>query len=168
MAGTPDEALAGALRPGERVTLRQPALLSGRFALSHRDLLFLTNERALLAVKEKEGYRLANSWNLEELPPVLYETHSGQHTVVILAGTKILIKDFNAKTVAVTIEQAKAVRVQALQAARPPPAPAPATVIREVHEKETIREIVKVPCRYCHQLNLMNSAKCLSCGAPLG
>ncbi len=41
--------------------------------------------------------------------------------------------------------------------------PVPTTIV-----KETIREVVKVPCRYCQQLNLMNSAKCFSCGAPLG
>jgi HEAT repeat protein len=33
--------------------------------------------------------------------------------------------------------------------------------------KETIREIVKIPCKYCGTLVLNTSVKCPSCGAPL-
>lgn len=33
--------------------------------------------------------------------------------------------------------------------------------------KETIREIVKIPCKYCGTLILNTSVKCPSCGAPL-
>jgi rubrerythrin len=33
-------------------------------------------------------------------------------------------------------------------------------------EKETIREVVKVPCKYCGTLVDVTSPKCPSCGAP--
>lgn len=43
----------------------------------------------------------------------------------------------------------------------PPPGPAPQVVV-----KETIREIVKVPCPYCGTLRVVTDPKCGSCGAP--
>jgi hypothetical protein len=164
MAGTPDDILAGTLRPGERLLSRSAALLHGHFNFN-KDVLFLTNERVLVAIKEKPGYRIAHAWNLEDLPPVQFQTQNKFPTTLLVVGTKIYLKDMNADSVAAAIEGAKANRLHAIQAAAPPPPPA---VLREVHEKETIREIVKVPCRYCHQLNIMNSAKCSGCGAPLG
>ncbi len=36
-----------------------------------------------------------------------------------------------------------------------------------IHEKETIREIVKVPCAYCGVLMEITYSKCPSCGAPI-
>lgn len=48
-----------------------------------------------------------------------------------------------------------------------PPPPAPARVEpTQVIVKETIREIVKVPCRYCGFLNVNTESRCGSCGAP--
>jgi hypothetical protein len=35
------------------------------------------------------------------------------------------------------------------------------------HEREVIREVVKIPCRYCGTLNDQLSMKCASCGATL-
>jgi hypothetical protein len=164
MATSPDDLLMGTLRPGERILSKHAALLHGHFNFN-KDVLCLTNERTLLLVKDKKTYRVANSWNLEDLPPVQYQTQSKFPTTLLVAGTKIYLKDMNADSVGAAIEGAKALRRQALQAAAPAPAPAAPTVVRE---KETIREIVKVPCRYCNQLNLMNSAKCSGCGAQLG
>ena len=44
----------------------------------------------------------------------------------------------------------------------------PASQIQPVQfVKETVREVVKIPCRYCGSLNLMTDAKCPSCGAPI-
>jgi hypothetical protein len=166
--GNLEEVLAGSLQPGEQVILKQRALY-GRMALSHKDLLCVTNERVLVVVNDKQGCRVANSWRLEQLGPVQFQMRGGQQTTLIVAGSKVELKDWNAQSVCQTIEHAKAQRVRAVDAAtaaaKPPPPP---QVVREIHEKETIREVVKVPCRYCHTLNLMNSAKCLSCGAPLG
>jgi hypothetical protein len=34
-------------------------------------------------------------------------------------------------------------------------------------EKEIVKEIVKVPCRYCGTLTEITAAKCDNCGAPL-
>jgi hypothetical protein len=49
-----------------------------------------------------------------------------------------------------------------------PPAetPAPQQVVKEVHV-ETIKETVRVRCRYCGSLNLETDTKCQSCGATL-
>ena len=33
--------------------------------------------------------------------------------------------------------------------------------------KETVREIVKVPCRHCGSLIVVTDPRCSSCGAPL-
>jgi len=33
--------------------------------------------------------------------------------------------------------------------------------------KETVREIVKIPCRYCGTFSPVTEQKCSSCGAPL-
>jgi hypothetical protein len=163
MAASADDVLAAALRPGERTLSKHAALLHGHFNFS-KDVLCLTNERVLLVVKEKKTYSLGNSWNLEDLPQVQFQRQNKFATTLLVAGTKIYLKDMNADSVGAAIEGAKSLRLHSLQAAAPPAAPAP-TVI---HEKETIREIVKVPCRYCNQLNIMNSAKCSGCGAPLG
>jgi len=35
-----------------------------------------------------------------------------------------------------------------------------------IHEKETIKEIVKIPCSYCGTLVENTASKCPSCGAP--
>jgi len=39
---------------------------------------------------------------------------------------------------------------------------------KEVHVKEVIREIVKVPCKYCGTLNEITEKKCSNCGASIG
>lgn len=36
----------------------------------------------------------------------------------------------------------------------------------EVIIKETVREIVKVPCHYCGALNESTTSRCITCGAP--
>lgn len=45
----------------------------------------------------------------------------------------------------------------------PPPPPGPATGV--VHEREVIREVVRIPCRFCGTLVDQLAAKCSSCGA---
>ncbi|MDE1819486.1 MAG: hypothetical protein KGJ23_00260 [Euryarchaeota archaeon] len=56
-------------------------------------------------------------------------------------------------------------RIAALHRAAAPQAPPSPQVI--VKEKETIREIVKVPCPYCSALVQITDKRCGSCGAPL-
>jgi hypothetical protein len=36
-----------------------------------------------------------------------------------------------------------------------------------IHEKETIKEIVKIPCRYCGTLVEITATRCPNCAAPL-
>lgn len=59
------------------------------------------------------------------------------------------------------MEEAQAMVEQIERVRIPESPPGPAVV------KETIKEIVKVPCSYCRTLNLVTDAKCSSCGAPL-
>jgi len=40
-----------------------------------------------------------------------------------------------------------------------------APVVPQIVIKETIREIVKVPCRFCGALNVNTDVRCFSCGA---
>ncbi len=50
-----------------------------------------------------------------------------------------------------------------------PGAAAPADSTQVVyHEREVIREVVKIPCRYCGTLNDQLSVKCSGCGAVTG
>lgn len=160
--GAVEEVAASSLAPGETVQL-QRAVLVGRMALSHKDLLVLTDQRVLVIVAEKKGARLASSWALENLPAVQFQVRSGQASTLLIGGSPMEVKGWHADGLAQSLNEAKARRLRSLESARAPPA------THEVHTKEVVvREIVKVPCRYCGQLNLMNSAKCLSCGAPLG
>jgi hypothetical protein len=54
------------------------------------------------------------------------------------------------------------IQAQAAQASAPV-----APVEKIIHEKETIREIVKIPCAYCGTLMEITASKCPNCGAPL-
>jgi hypothetical protein len=49
--------------------------------------------------------------------------------------------------------------------AAPPPENAPQVVYKE---REVIREVVKIPCRFCGTLNDQLSMKCAGCGASIG
>jgi hypothetical protein len=44
----------------------------------------------------------------------------------------------------------------------------PIAPVQQTYVKETIREVVKVPCKYCGHLNETTWQNCPSCGAPLG
>jgi len=51
-----------------------------------------------------------------------------------------------------------------------PPSQAPLSYVPSVQvyrEKEIIREIVKIPCKYCGTLVDQNAVRCPSCNAPL-
>ena len=70
----------------------------------------------------------------------------------------------NARARAVYEEELR--QVEAEVRARPlaPPAGPSPPVVREV----VIREIVRVPCRYCGALVDQTATRCTGCGAPLG
>jgi hypothetical protein len=168
MAATPDEVIAGALHPGERIILRTEGNLQRAMSFRFKDVLTLTNERVFIVIRQKKVFQLAHSWVLEDIPQVQFipQTTSSQSNVLIIAGARFQVWRGDAGSMAHTIENQRVQRLQAMQAARaPPPSASPPTV---VHEKETIREVVKVPCRYCGQLNLMTDKKCSSCGANIG
>ncbi len=47
-----------------------------------------------------------------------------------------------------------------------PPPPQPQQVT-QVYQKEVVREVVKVPCRYCGMLVETTAVRCPNCNAPL-
>lgn len=76
------------------------------------------------------------------------------------------------------VRQAREIRLERLRGAvapPAPPAPSPAWIPPPppggapsiTHEREVVREIVKVPCRFCGQLVAVTDVRCVGCGAPL-
>ncbi|HZY70185.1 MAG TPA: hypothetical protein VFF67_04300 [Thermoplasmata archaeon] len=63
-----------------------------------------------------------------------------------------------------TLLQARQVRLELLHSESSRVVAAPTSVIRE---REVIREIVRIPCRYCHNLVDQTAVRCPSCGAGL-
>ena len=55
---------------------------------------------------------------------------------------------------------------QQTQYQQPPPQPQPPQ--QQVYVKETVKEIIKIPCTYCKTLNEITEAKCCGCGASIG
>ncbi len=55
---------------------------------------------------------------------------------------------------------------QQMQYHQPPPQPQPPQ--QQVYVKETVKEIIKIPCPYCKTLNEIQESKCCGCGASIG
>jgi len=47
------------------------------------------------------------------------------------------------------------------------PPPPPPQQVTQVYQKEVVREVVKVPCRYCGTLVEITAVQCPNCHAPL-
>jgi hypothetical protein len=102
-----------------------------------------------------------------DLDPMLPYLQAIIGLIALIAAVSIgynILKRFTTKTPA---------RLQTAQAT-PPAMPAQATqpapgthVEKIIHEKETIKEIVKIPCSYCGTLMEITETRCPSCGAPL-
>lgn len=82
---------------------------------------------------------------------------------IFLVGLYLLYKGVTTSAVnPMLVQQQPPPPPQVVYVQAPPPQP---TVIRE---REVTREIVKVPCRYCGNLNdLATDRFCRSCGAPV-
>jgi len=95
-----------------------------------------------------------------------------------LEGLFMVTKVLGMRQIYPNFEKGAVVRNTRTGAVDPPPkptvphVPAPtlqrqdAFPVAQVYVKETIREIVKVPCRYCGFLNVNTDPRCSSCGAP--
>lgn len=81
---------------------------------------------------------------------------------ILLIGLYMIIKGAASSEQQNLPIQQQSPQVVYLQAPTPPPQPA------VVREREITREIVRVPCRYCGNLNDLATARfCSSCGAPI-
>ncbi len=161
MAGNPEEILAKVLHPGERVILRIQGNLHRAFSFRFKDLLFLTNERVLTVICQANAFHLANTLALEDLP----QTTWYQPNTLIIAGAKFQVWRSEVGSIANTIENQRVRRLQSISARRTAPGVAPNIPV--IREKEIIREVVKIPCRYCGRLNLMTDKKCSGCGVGI-
>lgn len=72
-----------------------------------------------------------------------------------------------AASIAQSVASQRMQRLAEIHAPPPPAPPPPAATGHAVREREIIREIVKLPCRYCGGLVEMNAPRCPSCGASL-
>jgi len=127
-------------------------------------LLILTS-RKILGFRIKgvfnKTYEKILSRNLEELPePKVSEEDAGWGNA-LLAGQKFRFSLADAETLCAEVAHSRMMRVQLLEGGKAlPPVPGHA-------EKEVItREVVKIRCRFCGQLNDQGTPKCIQCGAP--
>lgn len=89
--------------------------------------------------------------------------------IAITTGYNVL-KKYTTKDVPspTPLQNAGPTASQPIIQAQAAPAAAPVNQVEKIiHEKETIREIVKIPCAYCGTLVEITAAKCQNCGAPL-
>jgi hypothetical protein len=127
-------------------------------------LLILTN-RKVLGFRIKgvftKTYEKVLARNLEDLPEPKTVEESGVWGLALLAGQKFRFSRADAETLCAEVSHSRTIRVQLLEGGKAlPPVPGHA-------EKEVItREVVKIRCRFCGQLNDQGTPKCAQCGAP--
>jgi hypothetical protein len=96
--------------------------------------------------------------DLEELPPIVSRGGDGVMIFFTLAGKNIA---FDAEVAGAALSDMEHARTRATGPG--------ATVSHSSREREVIiKEIVKIPCRFCGTLNLQLDRKCSSCGASTG
>ena len=153
-------------RAGEKVRNRWNCLFWKQNLEPSPGLFLLTNYRALAL----EGTELTGFWenlkphnwitvvdrDLVELPPLGRSGESGRVVFLTVAGRPIGFDAEEAEAALGDIEHARtlAAKTDASQA-----------IIRE--REVVIKEIVRVPCRFCGTLNVQTEKKCSSCGATI-
>jgi hypothetical protein len=154
------DALQWVLAPGERILVKTEV---SKVSEEHdrKGYLVLSTERLFFMgeTRDHKGFELDRdaNWNLKAIR-VTYADYASWPWAVHISGSAF----YGTKPLAPEIQNALAL---AVQAATPPPSPPPSTQPPVVVTHEVIKEIVKVPCRYCGQLNLITDTKCASCGA---
>lgn len=127
-------------------------------------LLVLTNHKILgFRIKGvfNKTYEKVLSRNLEDLPEPKTVDESGGWGAALLAGQKFRFARADAESLCAEVAHSRTIRVQLLEGGKalPPIAGHP--------DKEVItREVVKIRCRFCGQLNDQGTPKCVQCGAP--
>lgn len=126
-------------------------------------LLILTNRRILgFRVKGvfNKTYEKVLSRPLEDLPEPKTVTEGGWG-LALIAGQQFRFSHADAESLCAEVGHARTIRVQVLQGgnALPP-------VAGQAQKEVITREVVKVRCRFCGQLNDQGVPKCVQCGAP--
>ena len=141
--------------------------LGGRFVHKEVDgYLVLTDQRVafvqVVGIGRRRTYHtvpgcvvpLEAITELREEPPGLLRISDREYRV----------KGPSGPTAAYRIERARVERIRALSDR--PVAPVPSGPPIVVRERVILREIVRVPCRYCGALNEQRALRCHACGAP--
>jgi hypothetical protein len=84
--------------------------------------------------------------------------------ILRISGAEYRVKGPGGSTAGERVERARVGRIREL--AERPPTSVPAGPPVLVRERVILREIVRVPCRYCGALNEQRALRCLACGAP--
>ena len=138
--------------------------VTGTLVLSTYRILFLRAGAGSLA-----NASLLYSSPLNQLHRIAGEhrTYEGRliidHLVLSFRETTPESAEQNVSAMVATLTAARQSRLAELHPPPSPPPPAPSPVV----QREVVREIVKVPCRFCGTLIEVTAAKCASCGAAL-
>jgi hypothetical protein len=137
--------------------------MTGTLVLSNLRLLFLRGTGPPIA-----SIRLQSTLPLESVHRLVGENRHDEGTLSVNhdrysfhAATPEIAGQLST-AIARTIASARTERLAEIHRP-PPPVPPPPFVVH----RETVREIVKIPCRYCGALVEVTSPRCFSCGAPL-
>ena len=127
-------------------------------------LLVLTNKK-ILGFRIKgvftKTYDKMLSRNLEDLPEPKTVEESGVWGLALLAGQQFRFSRADAESLCAEVNHARTIRIQLLQGGSTLP-----PVAGHVQKEVITREVVKIRCRFCGQLNDQGTPKCAQCGAP--
>lgn len=119
--------------------------------------VLLTNQRLLhftLDGSKGDAPALRDAWNLSD--PLAVRHSEERPNQIVVSGTTLFLHG--------TVSQIQTLYDLLLKMRRVPLQGATPSV--QV-VKETVHEVVKIPCRYCGVLNLNTNTHCSSCGAPV-
>lgn len=155
------------LREGERIRNSWDGSAHLSDGSSSPMLLVLTNLRVVaLQAANFQGFwdPKPTTWiaivdrDLPDLPTVRFSDPQEGVVTLRVAGRTL---QFSVGTAHGAREDIEHARVRALEAFAPQRS--------GPHEREVvIKEVVKIPCRFCGNLNLQSEKKCSSCGATIG
>lgn len=167
-------------RPGERHVAYLGPLRAGGSQLP--GFLVLTTERVIFVRAPSLGmrsYQRMEEAYLERigglsvhegrLSSVLtIEGHSYTYSHLMHGGDANRVLEFRSQIASTREQRIRALQELPLPPPPPPPPPTPSAPLPVHREREIVREVVKVPCRYCGQLVSITDVRCGACGAALG
>jgi len=155
------------LREGEKIWNTWEGYAYVQVGESPRVLLVLTNLRVVaLQAGPLQGFwePKPSTWSvivdrdLPDLPVVRFSDPQDGIVTLWVAGRTLRFTTGTAHAAREDVEHARARAIDATTPQRAGP-----------HEREVvIKEVVKIPCKFCGNLNLQTDKKCGSCGATIG